>query len=112
MGLTAWCSAGLGPPGGNCLLCEPDGEASALAQGRVILRPIRHPVPLLGDVVPESGIGFEWHGRYPTERAQAPYVTQCQLPTRLSVQQSPIERHLQETATKRVANRVTIGRRG
>ena len=63
MRLAASGRAGLGPPGGNRLLREPDREASALAQGRVILRPIRDPVPLLRDAVTASGIGFEWHGR-------------------------------------------------
>ena len=46
---------------------------------------------LLRDVVTASGIGFERDGRYPTGRAQASYVTQCQLPTRLSLQQSPTQ---------------------
>ena len=63
MRLTASCRAGLGPPGGNRFLSEPDREASPLAQGRVVLRPVRHPVPLLRDVVTASGIGLEWHGR-------------------------------------------------
>jgi hypothetical protein len=86
--LTTSGCAGLRPPGGNRLVREPDREASALAQAGVILGPICDPVPLLGDTVTASGIGFERHGRYPTGRAQASYVTQCQLPTRLSVQQS------------------------
>jgi hypothetical protein len=63
MWLAASCRAGLSPPSGNRLLCEPDGEASALAQGRVILGPIHDPVPLLGNAVTARGIGFEWHGR-------------------------------------------------
>jgi hypothetical protein len=59
VGLTTACGAGLGPPGGNRLIGEPDREASALAQGRVILGPIRDPVPLLRNAVTVSGIGFE-----------------------------------------------------
>jgi hypothetical protein len=63
MWLTASCGAGFGPPSGNRLLCEPDREAAALAQGRVILGPIHDPVPLLGNAVTASGIGFERHSR-------------------------------------------------
>ena len=63
MRLTASGRPGLGPPGGNRLLREPDCEASPLTQSRVVLRPIRHPVPLLRDVVTASGIGLEGHGR-------------------------------------------------
>jgi hypothetical protein len=63
VGLTTACGAGLGPPGGNRLVREPHSEASALAQGRVIFDPVRHPVSLLRNVVTASGIGFEWHSR-------------------------------------------------
>jgi hypothetical protein len=62
-GLTTACSAGFGAPGSDGFLSEPDGEATALAQGRVILGPIRDPIPLLRNAVTASGIGFEWHGR-------------------------------------------------
>ena len=72
MGLTASCRAGLRPPGGNRLLREPDREASALAQGGVVLGPVRHPVPLLGDMVTASGIGFERHGRDPRSGGRSP----------------------------------------
>ena len=63
MRLAASGRPGLGRPGGNRLLREPDCEASTLTQSRVILRPIRDPVPLLRDAVTAGGIGFEWHGR-------------------------------------------------
>src|SRR4051794_38662919 len=63
MGLTAPGCAGLGPPGCDCFLREPYREATPLTQGRVVRRPIRHPVPLLGDVVTASGISLEGHGR-------------------------------------------------
>jgi hypothetical protein len=56
MGLTASCRAGFGPPGGNRILREPDGETAPLAQGGIVLRPVRYPVPLLGNAVTASGI--------------------------------------------------------
>ena len=62
MGLTAPGCAGLGPPGCDCFLREPYREATPLTQGRVVRRPIRHPVPLLGDVVTASGMSLEGHG--------------------------------------------------
>ena len=63
MRLTTAALARFVPPGSNRFLREPDRKASALAQSCVILRPIRHQVPLLGDVVTASGIGLEWHSR-------------------------------------------------
>jgi hypothetical protein len=72
MRLTTACGAGLGPPGGNRLVREPHRETSPLAQGRVILRPVRDPVPLLGDAVTASGIDFEWHGRIRNQVASSP----------------------------------------
>ena len=66
VGLTTACRAGLGPPGGNRLVREPDRQTASLAQAGVILGPVRHPVPLLGNSVPASGVGFERHGRCPT----------------------------------------------
>jgi len=44
-------------------IIEPDREATSLAQGCIVLRPIRHPVPLLRDAVTASSIGLERHGR-------------------------------------------------
>src|SRR3984893_9484732 len=40
---------------------EPDGQASALAQGDVIGGTIRHSVPLLRDVMTAILVRFEWH---------------------------------------------------
>jgi hypothetical protein len=57
--LSARCRAGLSPPAGDGLVSEPDGEASALAQGGIILPPVGHPMPLFRDVVAAIGIGFE-----------------------------------------------------
>ena len=54
--------ARLRPPGRDRLLGEPDRQAPALAQGGVVLGPVRDPVPLLGDVVTASGVGLERHG--------------------------------------------------
>jgi hypothetical protein len=59
--LTTACGAGFGPPNGNRLIREPDREASTLAQGGIVLRPICDPVPLLGNVVTAGGIGLEGH---------------------------------------------------
>jgi hypothetical protein len=49
-------------PRGNRFVREPDRQASALAQSRIVFCPIRHLVPLLGDMVTASGIGLERHG--------------------------------------------------
>ena len=82
MRLTASCSARLGPPGGNRFRSEPDGQASPLAQGGVILGPVRDPVPLLGDAVTASSVGLEWHGRIRNQEG----------PTLLSIQLRPPNR--------------------
>jgi hypothetical protein len=42
-------------------MAQRDGEASALAQGGVILPLVRHPRPLFRDVVAAIGVGFERH---------------------------------------------------
>jgi hypothetical protein len=63
MRLAASCRARLSAPSRNGFLSEPDCQTSPLAQGRVILCPVRHPVPLLWNAVTASGVGFEWHGR-------------------------------------------------
>jgi hypothetical protein len=72
MRLAVSCSAGLSPPGGNRFLSEPDREAPSLAQGRIAFRPVRHPVPLLRDVVTASSVAFEWHGGDPKSGANSP----------------------------------------
>src|SRR5258705_987809 len=51
----------LGLPRCNRCFGEPDSQASALAQGDVIGGPIRHPVPLLRDVMAAIFVRFEWH---------------------------------------------------
>ena len=62
-GLTASGRTGLGTPGCDRFFGEPHRQASALAQGSIVLRPVRHPVPLLGDVMTAGGIGLEGHKR-------------------------------------------------
>ena len=63
VGLTAACRPRLSPPGCNGFLGEPDRETAPLTQAGVVLGPVCHPVPLPGDTMTASGIGFEWHGR-------------------------------------------------
>ena len=77
MWLAARCGAGLGAPGGDRRVGEPDRQAAALPQGGVVRRPVRDPVPLLGDVVTTSGIGLERHGRDPGAwKGPLPYANQ------------------------------------
>jgi hypothetical protein len=87
--LTASGCARLGPPGRDGFLGEPDGQASPLAQGGVILGPIRDPVLLLGDAMMASGIDLEGYGRYPRlGTAQLSYAIPLRPPNRPFVQQS------------------------
>ena len=92
MALTASCRAGFSLPGRNRLFREPDRQTSPLAQRGVVLGPVRHLVPLFGNVVTASGMSLEGHGKYPTWRAQASYAIQLRLPNRLSVQQGDSHR--------------------
>ena len=63
--LAARRGAGHRAPGRDRRLGEPDRQAATLAQGGVVLGPVGHPVPLLGDVVTASGIGLERHDKHP-----------------------------------------------
>src|SRR6201987_4926684 len=63
--LAAARGAWLGLPRRNRCFREPDGQATALAQGDVIGSPIRHPVSLLRDVMTAILVRFEWHGDCP-----------------------------------------------
>ena len=47
--LSARRGAGLGVPGRDHRLGEPDGQAAALSQGRIIFGPIGDPAPLFRD---------------------------------------------------------------
>src|ERR1700737_4427244 len=95
--LAAARGAWLGLPRRNRGFREPDGQATALAQGDVIGGPIRHSVPLLRDVVTAILVRFEWHGTVRgQERAPPSYTVHSSPPTNQSVQQGGIsaERYL------------------
>jgi hypothetical protein len=49
-------------------LGEPDRQSGTLAQGSVIIRLVRDPLPLSRDVVATGSIGFERHGGHPMAR--------------------------------------------
>jgi hypothetical protein len=51
-------------PGRDRLVAEPDRQAPTLAQGCIMLRPFRHPMLLLRDVVAAIGIELERHGTH------------------------------------------------
>ena len=48
---------------GDRLVRKPNRQAPALAQGRIVVRPVGHPAPLTRDMVPAGSVGFERHGR-------------------------------------------------
>ena len=86
--LAAARGAGLGLPRPNRCFREPDGQTSALAQGNVIGRPIRHSVPLLRDVMTAILVRFEWHDECPTSGPGPPsYTVHPSPPNDRSVQQ-------------------------
>jgi len=96
MRLTTACSARLSPPGCNRFLSEPDREASALAQGRIVLRPVRHPMPLLRDVVTASSVGFEGHDRHPRSGVRSPMPSRSGRQIAYSCNKAtPIHNHFQ-----------------
>src|SRR5580700_9641527 len=95
----------LGLPRCNRCFGEPDSQASALAQGDVIGGPIRHPVPLLRDVMAAILVRFEWHGDGPgSGTGSSSYTLHPSPPNDRSVQQGratellarDTERRLQE----------------
>ena len=95
VGLTTAGCAGLGQSGGDGFRREPHGQTASLTQAGIVLGPVRHPVPLLGNVMTACGIGLKWHGRCPIGGA----VLQC---CPVPVANSPIP------ATTRVC--ITCGR--
>src|SRR6516162_5105416 len=91
--LAAARGAGLGLPRPNRCFREPDGQTSALAQGNVIGRPIRHSVPLLRDVMTAILVRFEWHDECPTSGPGPPsYTVHPSPPNDRSVQQGAEQR--------------------
>ena len=82
-------AAWLGLPRRNRCFSEPDGHALAVAKGEVISCPIRHPVPLLRDVMTMILVGFEWHGDGPRSGTGPPSYTLDSLPNDRYVQQGP-----------------------
>src|SRR3954463_12188765 len=63
--------AGVRLPGRNRRLCEPDRQAPVLAQGGIVLGPVRHLVLLLGNVVAAVLVQLERQGRLPGIRSGA-----------------------------------------
>ena len=62
MRLAAWGSSWLRTPRGDCFVGKPDGQAASPLQCRVILGPVRDPIPGLWDVMAVFGMVFEGHG--------------------------------------------------
>jgi hypothetical protein len=64
-GLPPACGARLSPPGGDRFLAEPHGQAATLAQGGIVIAPVRHLVLLFGDVTATVLVQLERHGGDP-----------------------------------------------
>src|SRR5467141_2761557 len=81
--LAAARGAWLGLPRRNRRFREPDGQAPALAQGDVIGGPIRHPVPLLRDVMTAILVRCEGHDDGPGSGTDpSSYTVHSSLPKR------------------------------
>jgi len=52
-------------PTGDRFGRKPDSEAAAIAQRRIIVPPVRHPMALTGNVMTALGIKLERHDRPP-----------------------------------------------
>ena len=52
-------------PTSQRLFDEPDRQASAIAKRRIIVPPVRHPMPLTRNVMMALGIKLERHDRPP-----------------------------------------------
>ena len=63
MRLSARCGPRFRLPCRDRFVGEPDGEAAPLPQSRIIFRPIRDPVPRLGNMMTMFGAMLERHGR-------------------------------------------------
>src|SRR3954447_5920913 len=62
-------------PGRDRLRREPYGQAAAGTQTGIVLGPVGHPVPLLGDVMATGCLGFERHGGGP--RFHEEWIVTC-----------------------------------
>ena len=85
-------------PGRDRRVGEPDRQAAALPQGRVVGRRVRDPVTLIWDVVTTLGIGFERQGPTPDNEGNTPSSILPQPMPRRSMQQSPNARQSSTTA--------------
>ena len=68
---SVWRSASRNTARSVRFLSEPDCQTTPLAQAGVILRPVRHSVPLLRNTVTAGSIELEWHNRMFSEVKQA-----------------------------------------
>jgi hypothetical protein len=58
VGLTAPCGPWFCAPGRDRLFGKPHRQAATLAQGSIIVRPVRYPILLLRNAVTAIGIGL------------------------------------------------------
>jgi len=93
-------SAGLSFPGCDRRVGEPDRQAAALPQDRVVGRRVRNPVTLLRDVMAPTGVGFERHGPTPKLEGDMPRIILLKPLRRRSMQHS----HVQPDREGSVAN--------
>jgi hypothetical protein len=73
--LATWSGPIFGAPVRDRILAEPYREAAALAQARVIFRPVQHPALSPGDVMATGGLGFERHDGSTRGNGTASYFT-------------------------------------
>src|SRR3954471_2338094 len=90
--LTARRGAGLGVPGRDRRLGEPDGQAAALSQGRIVFGPVGDPAPLFRDAVTAISIGLERHEGSRSQNGSSSYASYPRTPTARFVQQAPTGR--------------------
>src|SRR5580692_13037794 len=108
--LAAARGAGLSLPRRNRCFREPDSQASALAQGDVIGGPIRHPVPLLRDVMAAILVRFEWHGDGPGLGTGSPsYTLHPSPPNDRSVQQGLAGQEVMQRQDRRLSGWWSFG---
>jgi hypothetical protein len=59
-------------PGRNRLFGEPDGQAAALTQTGLVVRPVGHRVALPRDMVAAVLVQLEGHGQHPDQEGRRP----------------------------------------